>query len=250
MKITVLGSSHGNPTKRAFQTSVLLEISDQKYLLDAGDGADSLLIRQGVDPSELSAIFITHMHLDHTSSLPLLLSQANKHRAQYPQITLQLFLPEYDKAQAILDYCKANHGTTGNVQIFDMRRNSFDDGNLKATFLPTKHIAADPEGNACSFAVFFETGAKSVLFTGDLTGDFSDFPQEAATRCSILFCELTHYTLDKALDTFKTLPLEKLIFYHLHDPHQTEEGRKKVLEICKDLPFETALAFDSFTLTV
>ena len=251
MKITVLGSSHGNPTQEAFQTSVLLEEKGKFYLLDAGDGAATLLIRQKVDPSALSALFITHFHLDHTASLPLLLHLGQKHRSLYPQILPEIFLPEYGKKELLQGICELNHVAMPlKVRFRDMRKEFFEDGSLSVHFIPTCHIAPDPESGSCSFAVWVQTEGSRVLFTGDLKGDFSDFPMEAASRSDVLFCELTHFDPEKALETFRILPLKKLIFYHLHDPYQTPEGRKKILQLCQNFPFEVITGFDSLTLTL
>lgn len=252
MKITVLGSSHGNPTVHGFQTSVLLEEEGAFYLVDAGDGAATLLIRQNIDPSALSAIFISHFHLDHTASLPVLLHLGMKHRSWYPEITPEIFLPEYERHTLFQEYYSSLHHFTGQIPVHfrDMRRETFEDERIKVRFIPTAHVAPGPSGEARSFAIWVQTREKKILFTGDLKGDFSDFPQEEAAKSDILFCELTHYPPEKALEKFRSLPLEKLVFYHLHDPYQTPEGKEKVLQMCREFPFEVCLSFDSFSLSV
>ena len=44
MRITTLGTSHGDPTATSFQSSILLETGGGFYLFDAGEPVSALLI--------------------------------------------------------------------------------------------------------------------------------------------------------------------------------------------------------------
>ena len=79
MKITNFGTSHGDPTLEHFCSSTLLETQGRYYLIDAGEPANALLVRNGLCASRVSAVFITHMHIDHTGSLPVICEQAKKY---------------------------------------------------------------------------------------------------------------------------------------------------------------------------
>ena len=65
MKITTLGTSHGDATYCRFNSSTLYESAGNLYLIDCGEPADALLIRANKETWKLKAIFITHMHVDH-----------------------------------------------------------------------------------------------------------------------------------------------------------------------------------------
>ena len=69
-------------------------------------------------------------------------------------------------------------------------------------------------------------------------------PLEKAKECDLVFCELTHYPLEKALPVLAQIKPEKLVFYHLHTPHQSIEGGAKVMEKCAILPYPVILAKD------
>ena len=45
MRITTLGTSHGDPTYCRFNSSNLIEIAEASYLIDAGAPVDALLVR-------------------------------------------------------------------------------------------------------------------------------------------------------------------------------------------------------------
>ena len=62
MKLITLGTSHGDPTVNRFNVStLLLETSAGRFLIDAGAPAAALLIRRGV-PVEF---FFSHLNEDH-----------------------------------------------------------------------------------------------------------------------------------------------------------------------------------------
>ena len=88
MKITNFGTSHGDPTLEHFCSSTLLETQGRYYLIDAGEPANALLVRNGLCASRVSAVFITHMHIDHTGSLPVICEQAKKYRSRFPDVSL------------------------------------------------------------------------------------------------------------------------------------------------------------------
>ena len=73
MKVTLLGSGTCVPRLDRSACAVLVETKDCKILLDLGPGTMRRLLRYGVSIFELTHIFISHFHPDHTSELvPLL----------------------------------------------------------------------------------------------------------------------------------------------------------------------------------
>ena len=225
MKITVLGSSHGNPEKGRFQTSVLVETKGKNYLIDAAEPVNALLVQRGLRAAQVSAVFITHMHIDHTGGLPSLLEQAGKHRYMFPEICLDLYLPDPAAQAALSAWSNVNGGNwERGAAAFDITEKTvFDDGVVKVSFLPTRHLEYGSDGTPRSYAVMMELEGKKVLFSGDLAADFMDFPAEAARDCDLIFCELTHYKLDVALPVLQKVSPQKLVFYHLHTPYQSPE---------------------------
>ena len=65
MKITCLGT--GSPESHAKRASsgYLIEIGNDKVLFDCGGGVISRLIEAGHMPSDITHVFLTHLHSDH-----------------------------------------------------------------------------------------------------------------------------------------------------------------------------------------
>ena len=80
MKIKFYGSSHGLPERDRFCTSVLIEAGGNHYMVDTGAPIADMLIRDGLRPDVLRAIFLTHLHGDHTCGM---LSYPNSRQALF-----------------------------------------------------------------------------------------------------------------------------------------------------------------------
>src|SRR5215216_2485778 len=74
MRVIPLGTSSGKPTLKR-NVSALAVVREGEWLLfDCGEATQMQISRAGLNPSRLSAIFITHLHGDHFNGLSGLLS--------------------------------------------------------------------------------------------------------------------------------------------------------------------------------
>ncbi len=69
IKVTILGSGTCYPSLERSACSVLLEINNNKILLDSGPGTIRRLLRTGNDIFDISHIFYSHFHPDHTCEI-------------------------------------------------------------------------------------------------------------------------------------------------------------------------------------
>lgn len=76
MQITFLGTSSGVPTRSRNVSSVALRLPQRAelWLFDCGEGTQHQILRSDLKISQLSRIFITHMHGDHIFGLMGLLA--------------------------------------------------------------------------------------------------------------------------------------------------------------------------------
>lgn len=241
--IVFLGSSHGDPSLTRFCSSTLYQIGDLKILIDAGEPVSALLIRRGIKPSSLDAVFLTHMHVDHANGLGSLYCQIHK----YPDRKVELFLPDPAAIKPFLDWNRAmsNHElnekyltVSAIVPDFSWCRNG-----IEVRAIPTEHMSAV---HAPSYAYAIETPQSRILYTGDLSADFHDFPvRDTEMMYDLCVCEATHIRNhpDLFAETLKKAPIRKLVLNHI-GPTWTD-GKEGILrELVSCLPYETLIAYD------
>jgi len=74
IKLTILGCHAATPRKDAFPTAQLLEIKNRSFLIDCGEGTQTLLRNHKVPFVKIKHIFISHLHGDHFFGLIGLIS--------------------------------------------------------------------------------------------------------------------------------------------------------------------------------
>ena len=140
MKITTLGTGHGDATISNASSATLIENQGKFYLIDCADGTEQKLLQAGVEPSAISAVFITHTHLDHCSGLPNLLKRFIKFKryGKNPDIEMKCFLPDMKAADIITAWIDLNYFVE-NLQFFDAA-NGFSNGELTLQAFSNKHL--------------------------------------------------------------------------------------------------------------
>ena len=260
MKITTLGTSHGDPTRHEdarfsrFNSSTLIEIGEAHYLLDAGEPVTALLIREQVSISSLWAIFVTHAHSDHAGGLPALLCFLDKYGRRGPDQYTSLIASEAGLFEGLAPWLHALHKNFPFDQIEStvaIDGEIYRDDQLVVTAHPTHHIP--PEGDTPrSWAYALEHDHKRLVYTGDLSGDFSDFPRVALDEpCDLCLCEATHFPPEKAAPVLEGAPIKRLVFNHVHNPWHGEDGEDAWLEHFepRDFPVSIARDGDCFSLS-
>lgn len=253
MKITLLGTSHGDPTMTRLNTSSLIEVNGHYYLIDAGEGVTPSLIRMDIWPEMLEGVFITHMHMDHTCALAMILEQCLKRRNRFPDIDPAVFLPDPECEAILRAWLKVNHVKEEKLHRLSSFKAGeiFDDGNIKVEAFHTYHVPKDPaKPDAGSYGFRVTAGDKKVFFTGDLYHDFSDFPSEAADGCDALICELVHFTPESAFERLKDLRLGQLVFTHIGNLWQDPANQPKLKEIYQSIGYPVTLGYDGFQFEV
>ena len=69
-KVTLLGTGVPTPSPERFGPSTLVEAGNQKLIFDCGRGCTQRLYQQKVPFSEVTALFLTHLHSDHIVGVP------------------------------------------------------------------------------------------------------------------------------------------------------------------------------------
>ncbi|WP_301169661.1 MBL fold metallo-hydrolase [Brevibacillus nitrificans] len=69
-KVTLLGTGTPLLSMKRFGPATLVEAGGEKLLFDAGRGAALRMSQVNVQPGEITKLFLTHLHSDHTVGLP------------------------------------------------------------------------------------------------------------------------------------------------------------------------------------
>ena len=67
--VTILGAASAKPTIDRHPSAQVVNIHEQHYLVDAGEGMQQQLIRYGINPLKIREVFISHLHGDHVYGL-------------------------------------------------------------------------------------------------------------------------------------------------------------------------------------
>lgn len=239
-----LGTSHGDPTLTRFCSSTLYRFENCSILVDAGEPVTGLLVREGVQPSRLDAVFLTHMHIDHVGGLPALVHYIMKYPDESRQT--ELLFPEPEAVTHFRNWMDAAKAYTRPERVFYTGltpESVWNKNGVKVTCIPTEHIKSI---GAPSYAFLMETDTSRVLHTGDLTDDFHDFPEiDPEKPLDLCVCEATHvgYRLEAFLERIAKAPIKQFVFNHV-GPLWTD-GKEKILEDAVSvLPFPVIVARD------
>jgi ribonuclease BN (tRNA processing enzyme) len=187
MSVTILGSGTCVPSLKRSSCSILMNIRDKFLLFDSGAGTMRKLLENRVEIYDVSFIFYSHFHPDHTAELvPFLF--ANKYpdgsRRKIP-LTLMAgrgFEKFYENLKNVYGHwIELAPGLLTLVELdntgHDMRE--FDD--FKVESLPVEH---NPESIA--FRITSSAGI-SMVYSGDT--DFSENLVTLSKDADLLICE-------------------------------------------------------------
>jgi ribonuclease BN (tRNA processing enzyme) len=173
-RLVLLGTAGGPSIKKSrAQPANALIVNGSVYIIDAGNGVARQMALANVSPQALRAVFITHLHSDHTADYGTLLLRAWLTGLKTPVDTYGPSpLEEMTKAyMRYMDWDIQLRISDENRQPFapmvrahDIRADGviFQDENVKVTAVEVPHGAAKP-----SYAFRFDTPTRSIVFSGD-----------------------------------------------------------------------------------
>ncbi|MFW9962452.1 MAG: MBL fold metallo-hydrolase [Candidatus Sifarchaeia archaeon] len=69
-KVVLLGTGTPNPEPLRSGPSLAIIVGYSVYIVDSGPGVVRRLVEAGISPSQMTKLFITHLHSDHTTGYP------------------------------------------------------------------------------------------------------------------------------------------------------------------------------------
>ncbi|MDY6824991.1 MAG: MBL fold metallo-hydrolase [Thermodesulfobacteriota bacterium] len=184
--VTILGSGTCVPSLARSACSLVVETTDSKVLFDCGPGTMHRLLAAGITIFELSHVFFSHFHPDHTGEMAAFLF-ANKY-AMPPQRTFPLvmgggggFSGFYEGLKHVYgDWLVLEEGLLS-IREFDVAgSDGFDAGDFSISTMPMTHR---PE----SIGFRLSSGGRSMVYSGDT--DMDKNLVSLARDADLLVCE-------------------------------------------------------------
>lgn len=140
MKITILGCYAATPRSFTNPTSQVLEINNNHFLIDCGEGTQVQLRRNKIKFSKIKHIFISHLHGDHFYGLVGLVSTF---RLLNRESELHIYGPKGIKEIITLQLKLANSWTNFPLIFHELTSKDpeliFENSKVSVTTIPLKH---------------------------------------------------------------------------------------------------------------
>ncbi|MEM4495590.1 MAG: ribonuclease Z [Candidatus Caldarchaeum sp.] len=198
IRVTILGAGSIVPSEKRFGSGLYIETEVSKLLIDPGPGTIYKLVRIHVNPLSLTAVLVTHFHLDHVSDLLLLMmmwcyDEEGKPSKQPRPLNiigptgLQKLIEQAISIDAFSYLEKPMH-VKRFLQIDEMRH-----GDIKQVG-DSRIIAAEVE-HLNGLAYRIEHKGKSIVYSGDTVPD--QRLVDLARNCDLLIheCSFPHQQL-------------------------------------------------------
>lgn len=231
------------PAKDRAQPANVLIVNGKYYLVDAGNGVATQLVRAGIDCREIGTIFISHNHNDHNADMGTLMGIEWTAGRFEP---INLYGPTGTQAaiKGFLQFYTANAEIRSSDQSMPIPPEKvflahdiagpgviFKDANIKVTAAENTHFHFRPgspaEAKHKSYAFRFETPDRVIVYTGD-TGP-ADNPIDLAKGADTLISEVINIAaMQKALAGQKgwqaaPAALKETLMHHLEQDHLSPE---------------------------
>ncbi len=140
MKLTILGCYAATPRTITNPTSQDLEIKNQMFLIDCGEGTQVQLRKHKIKFSRINRIFISHLHGDHFYGLIGLISTFTLLNREND---LHVYGPKGIKEIILLQLKYSNSYTSYNLYFHELESNEsvlvYEDDNVIVKTIPLKH---------------------------------------------------------------------------------------------------------------
>ncbi len=202
MKITFTGTGGGGGYHHdRGGASVMIEGDGGIILFDCGNGVMRQVFRSGVDVGDIKAVFISHLHYDHTVALPEFFNMLGRRKGDPPKVFGPAGIAEYVENSKKLIIINGIDGLPESLQKLHGEEIRIGETYQVAGFMADAiEVPHDPLIQALSWR--FRSDDQTVVVSGDLATD-EEFMVPFASDADLLVHEAhTYEALDSMLASF------------------------------------------------
>lgn len=257
MKLYVFGTCSGTePYPGRHHCAFAIEINDNLFWFDAGEGCSYTAHLMGVDLMKLRKVVISHPHLDHVLGLDSLFRVVRKLDGLHHNIRntdIDLYIPYLRTWEGIYQtICGMEDSFTDRFSIHAQEYGDgllFEDCGLRVTALHNHHLPHEDGTPWRSFGFLIEGEGKRIVYTGD-TGGVYDY-EPLLDRCNLLITETGHHHPPEVARELKERGLfpDKLAFIH-HGRDFLDRYDEQISALDSICPGEYIVFDDGMTLDV
>ena len=253
-KIHFLGTCSGTePMEGMHHTSTVIEAGGEYYWFDAGENCSHTAYVSGMDPLRTRAIFLSHMHIDHTGGLANLFFCITKMIALgkgkvVGDNTVTVTSPNPDLVE-LIKRVSVNGAELSALRFEtrDVRTHDgviYDDGKLRVTALHNTHLREDGSHGWHAYSFLVEVEGKRVVLSGDV-GSIEELTPLIGEGCDLFVMETGHHKVADICDyaAAHALPRVRLT----HHGREILNGRAEVEARLAACGLNIRLAYDGMT---
>jgi ribonuclease BN (tRNA processing enzyme) len=185
--VTILGSGTCVPSLKRSSCSVLIEVGNAKLLFDSGPGTMRRLLEADTTIFEISHIFYSHFHPDHTGEFVPFLFSTKYPDGQQREDPLTItagrgFLDFYSRLKNVYGHwIEIEPGLLNIIELDNNKRDTHQFNDFSIQSAPMDH-------NEESIAYrMTSTDGKSIVYSGDT--DYNENLIELADNADLFICE-------------------------------------------------------------
>ena len=264
-RVILLGTGTPNPEPDRMGPSVAVVSRDRVYIVDCGPGVVRRAAQAGIRMEQLTRLFVTHLHSDHTAGYPdLILTPPNDGRKlpleAWGPPGLRTMTAHLLQAYKVDLDARLHGGQPHAAASFEVRARDVRPGEIYRDDAVRVIAFAVSHGNfPAAYGYRFEAPDKTIVISGDTT--YSEALIAAAKGCDILVHEVysqqgwrgrtpdwrayhaaSHTSAPDVGRVAAQVKPRRLVLYHLLPMNQTRE--QVLSEIRSNYPGETIYGAD------
>jgi ribonuclease BN (tRNA processing enzyme) len=188
--VTFVGSGDAFGTGGRFQTCILIDAPETRFVIDFGASSLIALNKMGIEHNTIETIVLTHLHGDHCGGIPFILMDAMLGAKRQTPLTIAGPRETEKKLVTINEALMPGmHVMTPKfdleyVEIDVMKRTQL--GNLTITSFPANHT-----GQTNPTSVRVEVAGKVISYTGDSA--WTKHMPKVAENADLFICECYYH---------------------------------------------------------